>query len=310
MSPDKDPAPEDRKRVEEYVEWRRARGLEQVSRRRRWLRRAGIAMSLGVAGLTLVARLTGGGSRDTLERAPVAPLASAPLAPAPLPPSPQTTAATGLIELPPAQAPRSGTAPRTPRVAARAPQRPAPSDGRVLRSPPPLPDRPSPSVDRAGTPDTAAAGAPPPQPPIPETAPVETTPVPAEVASTPPPDPAPDPRGAPVMTPDNPPPGERPAMAPPPSEPGPQAVAATSLPDGAQRPTCARDADVAETARPLADRARTSAQAVRECVGGWLEGEVQEFRDGVKREVGEFRAGFDKVRRGLRGLGSILRGAD
>jgi hypothetical protein len=39
-------------------------------------------------------------------------------------------------------------------------------------------------------------------------------------------------------------------------------------------------------------------------------GEIQEFRDGVKREAGEFRAGFDKVRRGLQRLGSKLRGAE
>jgi len=45
------------------------------------------------------------------------------------------------------------------------------------------------------------------------------------------------------------------------------------------------------------------------CAKGWLKGEVQEFRDGVKREVGEFRAGFVKVRQGLQRLGSKLRGA-
>jgi hypothetical protein len=33
---------------------------------------------------------------------------------------------------------------------------------------------------------------------------------------------------------------------------------------------------------------------------------VQEFRDGAKREIGEFRAGFDKLRRHLLLLPSCL----
>ncbi|HXU90105.1 MAG TPA: hypothetical protein VFQ62_14730 [Methylomirabilota bacterium] len=34
----------------------------------------------------------------------------------------------------------------------------------------------------------------------------------------------------------------------------------------------------------------------RERVASWLKGEVDEFRDGVKREIGNFRSGYDKVR--------------
>jgi hypothetical protein len=41
-----------------------------------------------------------------------------------------------------------------------------------------------------------------------------------------------------------------------------------------------------------------------------VKGEVQEFRDGVKREIGEFRAGYDRFRRGLRDLGAKIRGTD
>ncbi|MGH7278413.1 MAG: hypothetical protein ACREJG_06955, partial [Candidatus Rokuibacteriota bacterium] len=51
-------------------------------------------------------------------------------------------------------------------------------------------------------------------------------------------------------------------------------------------------------------------QAVTDCVTGWLQGEVQEFRDGVRREIAEFRDGFAKLRRGLTGLGTRLRGPD
>ena len=42
----------------------------------------------------------------------------------------------------------------------------------------------------------------------------------------------------------------------------------------------------------------------------WAKGEVQEFRDTVKREVGNFRSGLEKVRRGIDGLRSRLPGAD
>jgi hypothetical protein len=44
--------------------------------------------------------------------------------------------------------------------------------------------------------------------------------------------------------------------------------------------------------------------------GDWLKGETREFRDGVKRGVDEFRAGIDKVGRGLQWLGDKLRRSD
>jgi len=53
------------------------------------------------------------------------------------------------------------------------------------------------------------------------------------------------------------------------------------------------------------DRART--QRIADCVGGWLEGEAQEVRDGLNRELKEFRAGLDKVGRELEWLGRKLR---
>jgi hypothetical protein len=34
----------------------------------------------------------------------------------------------------------------------------------------------------------------------------------------------------------------------------------------------------------------------RERLTGWLKGEADEFRDGVKREIGNFRSGYEKVR--------------
>ena len=39
-----------------------------------------------------------------------------------------------------------------------------------------------------------------------------------------------------------------------------------------------------------------------DCIGGWLEAEAQEFRDGVKREIDDFQAGVDRLRRGVKQL--------
>jgi cell division septum initiation protein DivIVA len=47
---------------------------------------------------------------------------------------------------------------------------------------------------------------------------------------------------------------------------------------------------------------------VSDRVAGWLKGEVQEFRDGVKREIDDFRSAYDKLRRGVRQLRSKIRG--
>jgi hypothetical protein len=47
-----------------------------------------------------------------------------------------------------------------------------------------------------------------------------------------------------------------------------------------------------------------------ECVGGWLKGQAREARDGVRREIDDFRAGVDRVGRGLQALGDKLRRAE
>jgi hypothetical protein len=58
---------------------------------------------------------------------------------------------------------------------------------------------------------------------------------------------------------------------------------------------------------PAPAAAATAPPRVPESVAGWVEGEVQEFRDGIKREIGDFRAGYEVVRRRVRDLGSKLR---
>jgi hypothetical protein len=93
-------------------------------------------------------------------------------------------------------------------------------------------------------------------------------------------------------------------VAPPPSKPEAvtTAIAPSNIPDGVPAPGCA-GASVTEAGQ-------LRAQAVADCVVGWLKGEVQEFRDGAKREIDEFRAGFERVRRALQRFGSKARSSE
>jgi hypothetical protein len=45
-------------------------------------------------------------------------------------------------------------------------------------------------------------------------------------------------------------------------------------------------------------------------VADCVKGEARDLRDGVKREVDEFRAGLDRFRRGVRDFGSRVFGSD
>jgi len=105
--------------------------------------------------------------------------------------------------------------------------------------------------------------------------------------------PSPPPRPAPSHTPD-----ASAAIAEPPAPPvvteepsPPDRVPTTSAPEP---PTAAR---AGETAVGAATGRRTP---LRDRVGRWLRGEAEAFRDGVKREIDEFRSGVEKVRRILR----------
>ena len=66
-------------------------------------------------------------------------------------------------------------------------------------------------------------------------------------------------------------------------------------------------ADLTEAGHDSSADGLARTRRIADCVGGWLEGEVQEFRDGFNRELEEFRAGLDKVGRGLEWLGGKLR---
>ena len=53
------------------------------------------------------------------------------------------------------------------------------------------------------------------------------------------------------------------------------------------------------------DRSRT--KRIVDCVGGWLKGESEEFRDGFKRGIEEFRTAVENLERGFQRLGEKLR---
>jgi hypothetical protein len=97
-----------------------------------------------------------------------------------------------------------------------------------------------------------------------------------------------------------PPPPPTPGVTPPPA--APPAVADTS------HVQCGRV--FGDGSGAAADQLKSRGEAAADCVGGWVKGEAREFRDGVKRQVGEFAAGFDKVRLGVSRLRSRLGGSE
>ena len=56
-----------------------------------------------------------------------------------------------------------------------------------------------------------------------------------------------------------------------------------------------------------ADAAGSRGRRVVDCVGGWVQGQAREARDGVRREIDDFRNGVDRVGRALQWLGGKLR---
>jgi hypothetical protein len=94
--------------------------------------------------------------------------------------------------------------------------------------------------------------------------------------------------------------------AAPPDAPPPPAIAAAPREADAPPPPPA-PAVAAATAAPPSPAPDAGAPAspprARDRVVGWFKGEVQEFRDGVNREVGNFRTGYERVRGVLSKLG-------
>ena len=172
---------------------------------------------------------------------------------------------------PPAESSRAEPPRIAPPEPSKAVARPTPRAARGASRQPSAPPAPF-RAERAESPEVAAAIAPVPQPPAPAT--------PAE-----PPIAGPEPQAiAPV------------AVAP---EPG-----ATATPDP---PAVAAEPEPPPSP-PVPASAATAPPKVSGRVTGWLKGEVQEFRDGVTREIDDFRSGWDTLRRRARQLGGKLRG--
>jgi hypothetical protein len=83
-----------------------------------------------------------------------------------------------------------------------------------------------------------------------------------------------------------------------------------SSPDVSSRKLGSAEAPPAARACGGEASARSRGAVVADCVQDWVKGEAREFRDGVRREIGEFRNGFARVRQTLADVGAWLRGEE
>lgn len=257
----------DDERLERYLEWRRAGSRERAARRRRVVGYVAAPVLCVIAvGVAAWLGRTSTGPETPVTAAVPPPSSSTPppsaSAPSPAAPGPPPTGDLPTRSTPglPRPAPPSATHARSEPARARG----ASPRARVAPALPALPERDESS-------ELSAAVAP---PETPREAPPEST---HETIALP--------RETPVEAPT----GVAAEAAPT----GP------ALPDTVVSPALAREDDVpaapAATA-PSGGAVAVAPPTVRDRVTDWLEGEVQEFRDGVKREVGELRSGYEKVR--------------
>lgn len=299
MSDDKDRATE--ARVEQFLRWRQANFRRLAVRRRRWVRYVAVS-SFAVFGVALVTWVTES-ARDTRGRVTVE--GEAP--PESVAAASHDSASPPRLSAPPAGPviERSPAEERT-RVTARE-TRSAPfkrSSG--LKSVPPLPPRepssflspvveaPAPTSDVAGgvqVPDALLRH---------NEASVPTPPRLTETITG-------QSRSIASATPSNPKPDDAQTVALPPAKP--EAVIAPAPPPNGSDTVASAGSDEAsntEAGQLQVGHRQPKGRVLAESVVRWLEGEVQEFHDGANREIGEFRAGFDKLRRQLLMLPSCL----
>lgn len=289
MGDGRGPAPE-RAQLDALLRWREENVRQSAARRRRWARRGTVA-SLAVVVVALVAWVAAT-ARDTRERATEQGHAPAESVAAALPEPARPSA-------PPADATPARPLPAEPRIAPRA------EDRREVTAPPTLPARqPSPprspvAKARARTSDAAVSvptaspragdeAIPPPAwiPPTSPRAGDSTAPLaeePVAERSTP---------GAPEAPPH--PTADAPIAARPPSQPetAETTAAATGAPDAKVE---SGGPSSIEAAPPVTGQRQPKSRVIGDKVATWLEGEVREVRDTARREIGEFRAGVDKV---------------
>ena len=265
MSPDEE-------RFLRYLEWKRAAERERADRRRRVLAYVAIP-SLCLLAVGLAAWL----EQPSRHRSPAVnavavgrpPQTARETTPTTAPATPDATAAAPeqpAVEPAPTARPQPRTAPS---VASRPRMRPVRAS-RPLSEPPvtPTPPPAAPTDEGSGPSDVAAAVAPPPGPPA--TAPGD---VPAE------------PRHETVVE-------QRQPAAPTPSD----VVVLPSHPPETPVQSSPVQGATAVTTPASGGAVAVAPRTVRERVTMWANGEVDEFREGVKREVREFRSGYEKVR--------------
>jgi hypothetical protein len=302
MSDDKDPATGERAQLEQFLKWRRANFGRRAARRGRWFRYVAV-ISSAVICLALVTWVTESArharGRVTFERR------QAP---------PESVAAASHDSAPPARL----SAPPAGPVVERAPVEEGPRvTARGTRSEPfkrssgtsqarPLPPREpssrlSPVAEApAQTPDVAGGVQ------VPDASlgrneaasNVPTSPLLKETVTE-------RPGSIATATPANPKPDDAQTVAPPPSQPE-AVIAPAAPPNVADARAGSGGASRTEAGQSRAGQGQPKSQVVAESVISWLEGEVQGFRDAAKREIGEVRADFDKVRRDLLRLPSCL----
>lgn len=290
MGHGKGPAPE-RARLDALLRWREENVRQGAARRRRWARRGTMA-SLAVIVVALVAWVAAS-ARDTRQRVTEQGHAPAESVAAALPEPARPSA-------PPAAPTPATPLPAEPQVVPRAKERQEVTAPPTLPSRPPSPPRSPVAKARART-SGAAVGVPTASPrtgdeAIPPPAWISTTTSEASDPTAPLPE---EPvaerstRGTPETR-AHPRAEDAPIVPRPPSKPETEetTVASTGAPEVKVE---SGGLSSAEAAPPGTGQRQPKSRVIGDKVVSWLEGEVQEVRDTARREVGEFRAGVDKV---------------
>jgi len=287
MADGRGPAPE-RAQLDALLRWREENVRQSSARRRRWARRGTMA-SLAVIVLALVAWVAAA-ARDTRERVTEQGHAPAESVAAALPEPARPSA-------PPADPTPAKPLPAEPQIAPRAEERQEVTAPQTLPARQPSPPRSPVAKARARTSDAAVSG---------PTASLRTgdeaIPPPAWISPTNPgagdsTAPLPEEPVAGRSTPralearPHPTAEDAPIAARPPSQPETAETAAASM--GAPDTKVESGPSSVEAAPPVTGQRRS--RVIGDKIVSWLEGEVQEVRDTARREIGEFRAGVDKV---------------
>jgi hypothetical protein len=314
---------DDLERLEQFRRWRRHKGRDRAARRRVWAVHLVVLLSIGIATVRLTAWLktnapppasSSAGARvaaidqPAVTQAPALAGPSAVAAPPAVVTPPGTVAPSRATERPGATSAVPPAAMTSPALHSdrRAPQRVAPKTAVSIARQPPSSERgrQDPGAVPVDSPEAAPS-------PVDSVGPTPVDVPPPQVEPTGP-TPVESPGPLTAMTAER---GDAAEVAP--ASPAPRILTESPAPPAPDVSTAPPSAEVvADPGRPAAassetaDTSVTPPPRVSDRVVRWAKGEVQEFRDTVKREVGHFRSGLEKVRRGIDGLRSRLPRAD